>query len=259
MTRNLKTLGLALGTVFALGAVLASTASAVTQPVAHFTASEYPAHITGTQIENHTFAVFPGNITCEAAHFESHAQEKASTSLTVTPKYENCTTQVGGGAKKPTTVTTNGCWYRFTVHEKGTTHEEKTLNTPGIFGGNSVQAISHTWTGDFHLECPVGVNGIEVHVYENATKHANNESQCTYTIKPQTINNLHIVIHTVAGEPARATVYTENSEVKVNRTSGGLFSCGAAEQTAKYNGNTTVETTNSSGTRITGSIDTVTT
>jgi hypothetical protein len=54
-------------------------------------------------------------------------------------------------------------------------------------------------------------------------------------------------------------VEAQESEVKINRTSGTFFNCGGAEPTAKYNGNTTVETLNNAGAMIEGDIGKVTT
>ena len=257
MTRNLKALGLALVAAFAFAAVSASSALAVTEPVAHFTASEYPSYIEGNQIGNHTFTTPLGTITCTTAHFSSKANKlaKAATSLTVTPEYTGCSTKTALGQVYPTTVTTNGCTYTFTVHEKGTTTEAE-IETPG---GVKEKAITHTWTGDVHILCPVGVQGIEVHAYETAAKHLSNEPICTYTVKPQTANNIVYRVHTVGGVSTYTTVEANNSEVKINRTSGIFTTCGGAEPTAKYNGNTTVETLNNAGAMIQGGIDKVTT
>ena len=257
MTRNLKALGPALVAAFAFAAVSASSALAVTEPVAHFTASEYPSYIEGNQIGNHTFTTPLGTITCTTAHFTSKANKltAAATSLTVTPEYTGCSTKTALGAEYPTTVTNNGCTYTFTVHEKGTTTNGN-IETPS---GTVENAITHTWTGDVHIKCPEGVKGIEVHAYENVTKHTNDQPICTYTVKPQTVNNIVYRVHTVGGVSTYTTVEAKNSEVKINRTSGIFTTCGGAEPTAKYNGNTTVETLNNAGAMIQGGIDKVTT
>jgi hypothetical protein len=247
MTRKLKTLGLALVAVFALGAISASTASATTEPIAHFTSSEYPSYIEGNQIGNHTLTTPVGTITCKKVHSTSKTHEltEASTSLRITPAYSECITKTALGATYPTTVTLNGCTYTFTVHEKGA-DEEGVIETPG---GTLDSALTHTSSGDFHLICPKGVNGIEIHVYENATKHANNEPICTYTIGPQTIKSIHYAVNT-AWQATYTTLETKESEMKINRTSGTFFNCGGVEPTAKYNGNNTVETLNSLGEMI---------
>jgi len=238
MTRNLKALGLALAAVFALGAISASAALAEeTEPIAHFTSSTYPAKITGEQIGKHKFVVGSlGEVTCNEARFHGELT-KASTSLTITPTYSECEMHTFLGQHRPTTVTTNGCTYTFTVHEQGET-DEGTIETPDTT--KHEKTVTHTWIGDVHLLCPEGVNGIEIHVYKSGNT-AHTELLCTYTIKPQTVKNIHYAVHEVGSKATYTTVEAKESETKVNRTSGTALNCGAAEQTAKYSGNTTVE------------------
>lgn len=148
MKGNFKALGLAILAAFAMSAVVASSAHA-TQ--ASFTAESYPVTITGTQ-EGATnyFEATPGRkVECKIATYEGTLKE-ASTELTVTPTYDECTeTSTGFGA----TVDLNGCHYIFTV---GT----KTSSTD-----------AH---GEVHVKCPVG-NKISITV-----------ATCTVHVTPQT-------------------------------------------------------------------------
>ena len=87
MIRNLKSLGLAIGVVLVLSAVMASAAMAVPS----FTFSSYPAQVTGSNTKgSEVFTTEGGKVECDS-HFVSHSLSEASSSLTVTPKYTNCT------------------------------------------------------------------------------------------------------------------------------------------------------------------------
>jgi hypothetical protein len=268
MNRNLKALGLTLVAAFAFAAISASSALAEdTTPIAHFRASQYPAKITGTQVEKRRLVIGSGEITCNKTHLHGELT-KATTSLTITPTDEECEMHTFLGQHRPATVTMNGCVYTYTVHAKGTAEGgESTVEGPIVTpdgpshtnGTVHKTAVTHTWSGDYHLLCPEGVSGIEIHVYENATKHTNNQPICTYTIKPQTVKNIDYAVHTVGGVSTYMTVKETASETKVNRTSGTTLNCGGAEQTAKYSGNSTVEALNGSGEMIEWGIDTVTT
>jgi hypothetical protein len=110
MNRKIKAMGLTLVAVFALSAVAVSSASA-TPP--KFTASAYPASGGGSQIGTHK-VTFDGFITtCEVATF-SGTLVAASSEITIAPKYEKCKT-----AGVASTVTLNGCDYKFTLTTTG--------------------------------------------------------------------------------------------------------------------------------------------
>ena len=257
MTRNLKAMGLALVAVFALGAISASSAMAEeTKPIAHFTASEYPAKVTGSQIGKAILVVGSlGESTCNKAHFHGELT-KAATSLTGTGTLEECEMHTFLGQHRPVTVTTNGCTGTLTVHEKGTTDEDVTVETPD--GTIHKHATIHRWSGDSRLDCPEGVNGVETHAYKSGNT-AHTELLCTYTLKPQTVKNIHFSVITVGGKSTYMTVEAKEAESKITRTSGTVLNCGGAEQTGKYTGVGTVEALNEEGAMIEGGIDTVTT
>jgi len=269
MTRNLKALGLALVAVFALGAISASSAMAATEPIAHFTSIGGKGKITGSQIksetsgsEKHIFKVGSlGEITCNKAHFKGTEFTETTTSLTVEPEYAECEMHTFLGQHRPATVTMNGCYYTFTVHEKGTTHEGVTVITPG--GVENKNATVHTWTGDVHILCPPE-KSIEIHVYKSKAEHEEQHklltegkahgALCTYTVPAQTIKNIHYAVITFEGKSTYTTVEAKESETEVKRISGTTLNCGGEKQTAKYTGNTTVETLNEKGEMIEGTI-----
>ncbi|HET6997152.1 MAG TPA: hypothetical protein VFI03_01055 [Solirubrobacterales bacterium] len=147
MIRNLKALGLAVVAVLAMSAVVASAA----QAEANFTASEYPAYVTGEQETGvHEFLGAGTGVTCTGAHFLSHALGGPSPDLTVTAAYTGCKDTTFGLSS---TVTMNGCTYTFTTPTK--------------------VATDH-YTGKVDLVCPAG-KVVEVHV-----------ATCTLTISPKT-------------------------------------------------------------------------
>jgi hypothetical protein len=110
MIRNLKVLGLAIGAVLALSAVMASAAMAVPS----FTASSYPASITGSNTKGgEVFSTEGGKVECNS-HFVSHSQGEASSTLSVTPTYTSC--EAFGFLSA--TVNTEECKYVFHATEQ---------------------------------------------------------------------------------------------------------------------------------------------
>jgi hypothetical protein len=163
MMRKIKALGIAVGATLALSAALASAAQAETGVL---TTQQYPAILTADQA--------PGGVTWDIG--EPPLQQVTCVSqldgtlvgpsdpVTFRPTYGNCISDPAG---TPVTVTTNGCDYRIGFTRPGTTGWSPTTGT--------MQA----W-----LFCPAGQQ-IEIHVYENAVRHAENVSTCTYDIGPQ--------------------------------------------------------------------------
>lgn len=233
MIRNLKVLGLVLGMTAVFGAFSASPAMATTEPVASFVAAEYPVTYTGTQDgSNHTIT-FPGGLgvtTCSSTHFdEVGVYEASTTTLVFTPTYSGCNTEMGADLTNPTTITHNGCILEFTVHEE-------------VIGSNG-----DTWKGDVQLWCP-NENGIEIHIWDTEGKHKNNEAtKCTFRIEPQTIKGIVYHNDTKNGD---VTIEAKEIPFTVKRLSGAVGDCGVATQTAKYNGNITVDALNKEGKAI---------
>jgi len=113
MTRNLKVLGLALVAVFAMGAVVASSASATSF---HFNSAADHTIINGSQIGLHKFATTAGEVTCEEANFSATTTTKTETDVTITPVYSKCHINFFG-SKVSATVAMNGCQYTLTSHQ----------------------------------------------------------------------------------------------------------------------------------------------
>jgi hypothetical protein len=121
MSFRLKTVGLALFAVLAMSAVVASAAQA-----GEFTASEYPATITGTQTVKHEFKFQTGEVICAKATFDG-TLEAASETLTITAEYKECATPGVGGV----TVKMNSCDYLL--------HAGETLANENVDGSLDVQ------------------------------------------------------------------------------------------------------------------------
>jgi hypothetical protein len=103
MIRNLKTLGLALVAVMALGVVGASAASA-----AEFTAESYPAYAEGTGGAEE-FTTEAGTVKCSTSSYEGATMGEATASYAVHPTYSGC--QAFGFVEA--SVNTNQCDYVF--------------------------------------------------------------------------------------------------------------------------------------------------
>jgi len=114
MIRNLKVLGLALGALFAMSAMMASAASAHVPAVFHV--EKVPANVTVTEKEKHKFTVTGQTVTCETAVFHGTDKEEFTpTSIKLEATYAECKAEpLGVNA----TVTGFGkigeagkCWY----------------------------------------------------------------------------------------------------------------------------------------------------
>ena len=146
--RNFKALGLALVAVFAMSAVVASSASATS-----FTAESYPQHLTAEDIAPaDKFTVSGNELSCTDETFTAQSGLAATTTLEFIPDYVNCKTE--GSAFNNVTVTENGCTFTFDAH------------------GHSI------------VDCPVNQK-IEIHHYSN---QAHTSSSCTNTVAAQNIS-----------------------------------------------------------------------
>jgi hypothetical protein len=113
MMRNLKALGLALIALFAMSAVVASTASAQLGKIT----SDGPVTLKGTETGagQNRLTAFSTNVECPGSTYTGHKTNSESsgvvsgeTSVTIRPNYINC---VQGGV--PAEVDMNGCHYAF--------------------------------------------------------------------------------------------------------------------------------------------------
>lgn len=145
----------------ALFAVMASAAHAETGAL---TTVEYPAFITGQQGAGATFDIGARNVECATSDLNATIVGPTDP-VTFNPVYGGCISNPGA---LPVTITTNGCDYSIGVSKPGTT---------GIV--NQTTGRMQAW-----LNCPAGQQ-LEIHIYENAAKHAANVSTCTYDVGPQ--------------------------------------------------------------------------
>jgi hypothetical protein len=195
MIRNLKALGLALGAVFAFGAMAASSASAVdtiTGPAGGFP-------ITATNLDNgvhniHRFEITSSgtSVECTTAHFQTAANvANGASTITVTPTYKGTlgvtptTTHCEGEGVGTVDVNMHGCTY---------TLEGNTVSSDGTRGP--------VW-----INCTAG-NEISVAVTELGV---------TLHIHAQTPTTGGVTYTNVAGTPTKVTV---NAQV-----TGITYSC----------------------------------
>jgi len=209
MTRNFKALGLALVAMLALGAVLASAASALT-----VTAAKYPAAIAGTQTNTNTITNGVRATSCSEASLTGSIA-KAAEVLTITPIYGGCT---GNGATT-ITINTNNCTYTL----KPTIAHAET-----------------TGTGTITVDCPEGTR-IVTDIWATGKKHTE-PKLCRLEVPAQGPLAGFEYHNTLAG----GIELTINlAEVKVLRTEGTAANCGAAEQShGTYTGNVLATATN---------------
>jgi len=221
MIRNFKTLGLALIAVLAMNAMAASAAQAQS-PGKLTIEGGGTGTLTGTEIGPHTLILAGRVITCNVATFHGSGTS-GNTSGTVTPTYGDCNFILAPNTF-PATVTMNGCDYVFDDF-------------------TTVPAGDYVGTAD--LVCPP-TKDVELHVYENHTKHTAGTNLCRYTIQPQT--GLGPITASndpgTVGPPAvpnDITVEAAGVNVAYTRVAGTTGNCGGTPGTGVYNGNTTVQ------------------
>jgi hypothetical protein len=184
MTRSLKMLAPALAVAFAMGAMLASTASAEGQ----WTAEAYPAHIDVSSISGKT-STFTGigmAVECEPALTGVIAA--ATPKITLTPTFAGC---FQNGIRESTT-TVNECDFE--------------LRSP-------TEVSSDKWTLAVDLKCP-SEKKIEVHVYNQETPEKHLSTYCTFTSTPaENIGNL-VATNVTGAKPARDVELTGSLELK---------------------------------------------
>ena len=226
MTRNLKVLGLALVAVLALGAAMASVASAKFDSEIEHTliSGEQPAG------KPHTFTVEAGTTTCGTAKFSGTAlgtfngTSWTKEDLTITPEYSNCHTTILG-EEKVADVRMNGCEYTFTA---GETTEE----------GTKVH-------GTVHIICP------ESKVIEVEITGAN---ICKVTVPAQ--GPVAGITYHNTGTGTKRDVDVISAVTTLKYTQDGVFCPGnnfSASKTftnGKYSGEVTSIGTNTTGTQV---------
>ena len=218
MIRNLKALGLAVMAAFALSAVGATAAQALTADV-----GAGGQTITGTNLkidpnhEDHTFTLDSGRMfTCNFVTFDGTIENGAK-EVIVTPTYEDCFSN----KTQPTTVTHNGCNYRFYGGE-----EEN--GNPHLFNKVTVD-----------LDCPTGKE-IEVHVWSSAANHVTASTPiCTYNVHEFVGKHNNTLENTTTGTHD-VDVTTTVEGIAVTRVHGSALVCGSSTQFAVYTGATTL-------------------
>lgn len=183
MTRNHAALGLVLlAAVLSVGATLAPAAQA--DPT--FTATEYPATLTG-QIEGVFESAFKGGtLKCEAGTFHGEAS-KASSTITFEPAYAKC--KLAGLAA---TVSPNGCHYTF--------HVESTVEAP------------HKYSGSASITCPAS-KAIEI-----------KDASGLCTVKIGTQSGLKSInFENMTNEPEDVTVNTSLKTLKYTSTKNNML------------------------------------
>ena len=234
MTRNLKALGLALLAICAFGALAAQGASAALEHEFHSAVAN--TIVTGKNIEGkEKFAVgAAGTVECNKSIFEAQqtgtevsANTFQSDTLTVTPRYEECT--FGG---QPATVSFNHCAYVFDS-DTGETEPEKEVKT------------QHA---NVEVEC--GKNE-----KEEVSRIEIDTSVCTITIGPQVVK--HAVKYEADGSNESAIkikstatkVVTGKVKTTESQTGCLLFPTGAI---GTYTGVATSECFKDEGSLLTG-------
>jgi len=201
MTRLLKALGIAMSAM-AMLAVMASAAHAATGTL---TAQQYPATITGGQLPGASFDIANRNVECGTSDLTATLLGPTDP-VTFKPIYGGCISNPGA---LPVTITMNGCDYVVGVSKPGTT------------------GIVPPTTGrmDAWLNCPAGQQ-LEIHIYENAAKHAENISTCTYDVGPQGPVPAGIY-HNTPGAAPPDILATVNATFNGLSTIGPAAICGA--------------------------------
>jgi hypothetical protein len=201
MTRNLKTLGIALAAVFAMSAVVASAASAKY----HFESDSTPTTYLTSAAEDHVFSANGTNVECNEIAFEGSQSGETASSVTIEPLYNDCE---AFGLKAD--VIENGCHYTFTTPTTTLGTDEFTGAAPNVNCGEEGFEITPTFIGF---------------------------SVCTVTIGSQEPGG-HVIYHN-AGTSGAMDVEVTSDVTGVDFTSTG-GACGEDGNDGTYKGDATV-------------------
>jgi hypothetical protein len=218
MTRNLKALGLALVAAFAMSAIAASAAQAEGAPT--LTPASYPAWLTTSALGEQVYTFSNGN-QWRCTNVGGHATiEKAGvgdTEVTLTDvSYTGCWAIVGKSTL-PATVDMTGCDYKFS--------------------GGETEGTDHFVNGAVAIECPTGVTGPDVTIFETAAKHTEGKALCHITVW-NTVTAGSVTYTNTAGTPNDVDIKSVGVTNPVTR-SGSLL-CGSPTS-ATYDGEVTVK------------------
>ncbi|HET7444597.1 MAG TPA: hypothetical protein VFJ57_08065 [Solirubrobacterales bacterium] len=189
----------------------------------NFTASAYPAVLSGSPIEGVSYEFqFEGErrVTCKAVTFSGELAA-VSNSLTITPEYKECVASILG-EEVDATVINNVC--------------KLVLDEPSSQEGSATGAINFSCTG----------KGIEVQIFKGlGVPHV--EQKCRYLIQASQ-SNLSDVGYENVGSDFRANFSVSN--LAFTRTAGTEAECGKVKSTGKYSGSSTVSAKNSTAESI---------
>jgi hypothetical protein len=211
--RRLKTFALSAAAVLAFCVAAAPSAEAVPE----FKAAKYPAQLEG--VSEGVPSVFNlGGTQASCGHTTLSGElEKASSVLMIGRSYSECTMKISL-ITYATTIKMNECSFRLTLTEE-------------------VDAV--TFEAHVDLVCPVGKE-LEILVYENATKHTNNEPMCAYKIPPQAVMK-SVQLKDVVEEFADVRVVPTVKEIAYERFIGAAGKCGQEfGENGTYTGSTTM-------------------
>jgi hypothetical protein len=217
MIRNLKTLSLALVALLALSAMATSAAQA--DKPARETAEKYPVKYDSKLIKPMVMKRQGREITCETVTLEGENDETEHDSITFNATYGGCHS-ILLGTKMPVTFTMNGCEYEDKLTADIIKHKD----------GKE----THTYTAVTDVKCPAGQQ-IEIHVYANATAHAEGKTTCKYKVGEA--GNTGLGITDITNEPAGGTTPKDWLKVHiklaklVSSAEGSPLICGSAHDT----------------------------
>ena len=204
---------------FALSAVGATGAQALTADVGTdgqtLTGENLPL---AAPHEDHKFTLEGGRaFTCNTVIFDGTIKHE-DTQAIVTPTYSNCFSN----ETQPTTVTHNGCSYRF-------------------YGGVG-EGVDRFEKVTVDLDCPPDKE-IQIHVYSSHENHTSGTVLCTYNVhefvEPKGKHE-NTLTNTTTATPNQdeVDVTTTVGGVVVTRVVGSALVCGGATQNATYTGAT---------------------
>lgn len=228
MIGNLRTAGISLVAALALGAVIASPASAQQGKLT----SDGPVTLGGAE-SGLAFNVMTGplgTITCPGGTGTGHKYSatphelvpSGATTFTMTPHQGQCFAHIPIFGTRPVTVTTNGC--DLVGHIGETTGGENTYN------------------GTVDLVCPVG-KVLEAHIYKSGSPHTDVNSICTIKVKPQNgFSGGHIT-----STPGPGTLYIKGTGTGIHTENTGSLCGTGTSTTAQVHVDGEVEGVNSVG------------
>lgn len=242
MTRYLTISGLVLAAALALVVLSTTPAGAVEEKTlpAYFAtegiSSEETVKLDGEQIGSATTLTVGSQppLTCSSIKYSgafAFTGPVSEEEVPITPEFTTCHVISSFFGTRTATVALNGCTLR--IEPTATVTES--------------EAVDHL--GDTDIACPEGKT-IEITVFNTASSNDEKvEPLCKYTVSAQS-NLPGITFTNKVNTPSSANDIVADfniGSIKVTRTSGSIFFCGAAEQTATYKGEATLRATNAVG------------